>query len=51
MHLICRVTSHKHLIEGSCEFMVGKSLPNVITLISPVIKVILIVEICFEFVT
>ena len=41
----CHVTSHDHLIEGSCEFMGGSSLQYITTLISLVTISIVIVEV------
>ena len=42
MYLLCHVTSHYHLIEGSCEFIGGTSLENV-----TILARFVIVEICF----
>ena len=45
MYLICHVTSHDHVIEGSCEFMGGNSLWYIINLRGLVTISIVIVEI------
>ena len=47
MYLICHVTSHNHLIEGTCKFMGGSFLRYVTTLICLVAIGGMIVEICF----
>ena len=45
MYLIFHLTSHEHLIKGSCEFMGRDSLQYDTTLISFVTITIVIVEI------
>ena len=42
MYLLCHMTAHYHLIEGSCEFIGGSSLENV-----PILASFVIVEIRF----
>ena len=44
MYLICHLTSHDHLIEGSCAVLDGSFLQYVTTLISHVTINIVIVE-------
>ena len=44
MYLICHVTTHEHLIDGSCKFTGGSSL-RYVTLISLVTISIVSVEI------
>ena len=48
-YLICQVTSQKHAIEGSSNFMSGVSLWYVTTLTSLVVIGIVVVEICHIF--
>ena len=50
MYLICHVTSHEHLIEGSCEFMGGSSLQYITILINLAAINIVILEVSFQFV-
>ena len=45
MYLICHLTSHEHIIKGSCEFMGRDSLQYDTTLISFVTITTVIVEI------
>ena len=48
VYLICHVTSHDHLIEGSCKFIGGSSLRYFTTVIGfMAIRFIVIMEICF----
>ena len=47
MHLVCHVTSHDHLIKGSCRFIGGSSLQYVTTVVSVVIISLVTLEICF----
>ena len=51
MYLIFHVTLHDHLIEESSEFIDGWALWYDTTLISLVTITIVIVKICFYFVT
>ena len=45
MYLICHMTLHDHIIEGSWKYMVGSSSKYVLTLVSLVNIGIIIVEI------
>ena len=47
MYIIAHAILHEHLLEGSCEFMVGSSLRCVTTLISPVTISTMTLEILF----
>ena len=51
MYLICHVLPHDHYTKGSRKFMGGSSWYYIITLISLMTISIVIVEICFQFVT
>ena len=50
-YLICHVTSQNHVFEGSCNFLSGSFSWYVTTLPSLVAIGIVVVEICFQFVT
>ena len=47
MYIIAHAILHEHLLEGSCEFMVGSSLRCVTTLISLVTISTMTLEILF----
>ena len=49
LHLICHVSLHDHLTEGSCKFMGGSSLQYVTTLISLAsLSNVMVVNTCLE---